>query len=346
MAGSPLKDTKFRYLFAGCWLLWAALHHYIIYTFTHISSQALADSLTTNILLAGCCMLIINNMKYYLPERQQFWYVVMVSVGLTFVWAWIYGIFQWLLADKLRLFPALDERADAIRFLVVLLIMVCCNVISMYWYSTQNQAQHESRQKEAERLAREAELNKLRQQMQPHFLFNSLNSINALIGTQPAAARNMVQQLSGFLRGTLKQEENTLTTLQNELEHLQLYLDIEKIRFGHRLNTDIIFDGSTATLQLPAMLLQPVVENSIKFGLYGTTGSIVIKINTYVQEKQLVITVENPFDPDTAAPQKGTGFGLSAVQRRLHLLYGQQQLLQTHTENNKFVTTITIPQLV
>ncbi len=87
--------------------------------------------------------------------------------------------------------------------------------------------------------AREAELYKLRQQLQPHLLFNSLNSISALITIQPAQARKMIQQLSDFLRGTLKKEENQWISLEDELQHLQLYLDIEKVRFGHRLNTAI-----------------------------------------------------------------------------------------------------------
>src|SRR5690606_11377571 len=91
-----------------------------------------------------------------------------------------------------------------------------------------------------EKISREAELYKLRQQLHPHFLFNSLNSINALIHSQPEQARKMVQQLSEFLRGTLKREENQLISLEEELQYLKLYLDIEKVRFGHRLKA--IFD--------------------------------------------------------------------------------------------------------
>ncbi|MGL1273916.1 histidine kinase, partial [Vibrio parahaemolyticus] len=83
---------------------------------------------------------------------------------------------------------------------------------------------------------------KLRQQLQPHFLFNSLNSISALIISQPEKARHMIQQLSDFLRGTLKKEEQQWNSLQEEMQYLQLYLDIEKVRFGHRLHTNIIMN--------------------------------------------------------------------------------------------------------
>jgi len=93
--------------------------------------------------------------------------------------------------------------------------------------------------KEIEKLATAAELSKLRQQLQPHFLFNSLNSISALTNSHPEKARFMIQQLSDFLRGTLRQEDHHWNTLEKELEHLKLYLEIEKVRFGDRLQTEI-----------------------------------------------------------------------------------------------------------
>src|SRR5690606_35869240 len=117
-------------------------------------------------------------------------------------------------------------------------------------------------------LLRSAELAKLRQQLQPHFLFNSLNSISALAGSKPEEARKMVHQLSEFLRGTLHKDEQTLVPFSDELRHLQLYLDIEKVRFGNRLKTEIDTHETCLNLKLPSLILQPVVENAIKFGLY------------------------------------------------------------------------------
>jgi LytS/YehU family sensor histidine kinase len=154
----------------------------------------------------------------------------------------------------------------------------------------------------------------------------------------------MVQQLSDFLRGTIRKEEQQWVTLQEELQYLQLYLDIEKVRFGNRLSTIIENDENTQQLKLPALLLQPIVENAIKFGLYDTTGDTVIRIHTVKQGNELIITVTNPFDPETSAPRKGTGFGLSSVNRRLSLLFGRTDLLSTATENNIFITRVKIPQ--
>ena len=133
----------------------------------------------------------------------------------------------------------------------------------------------------------------------------------------------MVQQLSDFLRGTLKKEETQWVTLQEELQYLQLYLEIEKVRFGNRLSTEVTIEEGATSLKLPALLLQPVLENAIKFGLYDTTGETVIRISAVHQEKNLLIRVENPFDPETSSPKQGTGFGLMSVQRRLYLLFAR-----------------------
>jgi LytS/YehU family sensor histidine kinase len=235
-------------------------------------------------------------------------------------------------------------QSAPIRLIIGFLVTNCMALLSVLWYTLQDQREMEQRKAETEKLSKEAELYKLRQQLQPHFLFNSLNSINALIGSQPQNARTMIQQLSDFLRGTLKKEDNQWISLEEELQHLQLYLDIEKVRFGHRLSTEIRKETDSTGLQLPAMLLQPVVENAIKFGLYDTTGDITISIEAGKDDGNLVLQVKNPFDPETASPKKGTGFGLSSVQRRLYLLFARNDLLQTQVKEQLFITTIKIPQ--
>ena len=157
----------------------------------------------------------------------------------------------------------------------------------------------------------------------------------------------MIQQLSDFLRGTIKRDDQQLVTLEEELKHLQLYLDIEKVRFGHRLKTEVINDEASPRMKLPSLLLQPIVENAIKFGLYDTTGEITIRIEAKVVENNLELKVENPFDPSTSQPRAGTGFGLNAVQRRLYLLFARNDLLSTSQQGSEqptFITNVRIPQ--
>lgn len=219
------------------------------------------------------------------------------------------------------------------------------SMISLLWFTQQEQKETDARKAEAERMAKEAELYKLRQQLQPHFLFNSLNSISALTASQPEKARHMIQQLSDFLRGTLRRDEQQWSSLKEELEYLQLYLDIEKVRFGYRLQTTVDCDEAVLQMKLPSLLLQPVVENAIKFGLYDTVGEVLIGIQATKTNDTLEITVTNPFDEETAQPLQGTGFGLASIKRRLFLLFARQDLLSTSAVENKFITTIVIPQL-
>jgi LytS/YehU family sensor histidine kinase len=232
-----------------------------------------------------------------------------------------------------------------IRSSIAFLILGIVTMISIIWLNWQEQQRSDQRKSDAEKLAKEAELFKLRQQLQPHFLFNSLNSINALIGLRPEEARKMVQQLSDFLRGTIKKEETQWVNLQEEMQYLQLYLDIEKVRFGNRLATSVETDEASLQMKLPALLLQPIVENAIKFGLYDTTGETVICIHTHKQDNELVVKVSNPFDPETSSPKQGTGFGLTSVQRRLYLLFARNDLLVTESKENIFTTVVKIPQL-
>ena len=194
-------------------------------------------------------------------------------------------------------------------------------------------------------MVREAELQKLQLQLQPHFLFNSLNSINALILINPAKARDMVQQLSDFLRATLKRADEQWITLDQEFVYLKLYLSIEKVRFGHRLEVQTECDDQIKLWLIPPLLIQPLVENAIKFGLYGTTDNVIIVLKIERANDSLQIEITDPFDADMQ-PAEGSGFGLNGLRRRLYLLYARNDLLKTTVENNQFTVQLTLPEKI
>lgn len=321
-------------------------HALLLYWIDVSLKSAIYDSIISNTILLGACLLIMNTIRYYLPGREQYMNLIIMCLVLTGFWLaldrWLLGI----LVDDSYEYEAFLNKSMVIRFSIGILVVGIVTMLAINWHSWHEQKENESRKSDAEKMAREAELYKLRQQLQPHFLFNSLNSINALIVSRPVEARKMVQQLSDFLRGTLKKEETQWVSLQEEFQYLQLYLDIEKVRFGNRLSTQVEIEEATTTVKLPALLLQPVVENAIKFGLYDTVGETVIGIKTSIDNNELVVEVTNPFDPETAAPQKGTGFGLKSVQRRLYLLFGRADLLQTSAQGELFITKVRVPQPV
>ena len=339
-----LSDKKFIIAFSIWWFSWAELHAIVLNKFGLPFRTAFPDSVISNLLLAASCLLIGMNMQYYLPRRERFWYVLVVSSVLSIIWLFLSKFILHLMFNGDEQYINMLEQSMLIRFGIGFLVTGCMAMISMTWYSQKEQKEMDERKAEAEQLTKEAELFKLRQQLQPHFLFNSLNSISALTGTQPEKARHMINQLSEFLRGTLKKDEKQWNTLEEELQYLQLYLDIEKVRFGHRLQTDILYDDEALALKLPPMLLQPVVENAIKFGLYDTTGEVLIRMKAQKLDSHLEVSVQNPFDPETSQPLKGTGFGLASIQRRLFLLFARNDLLKTQKEDDHFITTIIIPQ--
>lgn len=302
---------------------------------------AFADAVINNAILGVTTYVMFQGLKYYHPR------LLYQLLGTTILTVFSVLIFQFvatqLLGDNATYLNFVKDSL-VIRGIINWLMLAVVTVLSWLWFNIKEQKESEQRKLTTEKLAREAELASLRQKLQPHFLFNSLNSINALIGSRPEEARKMVQQLSDFFRSTLKKDDQQLIPFSEELQHLELYLDIEKVRFGHRLKTHIEHDDNALGLKLPALLLQPVVENAIKFGLYDTIGEIVIRIKAHTEDNFLLITVENPYDPETAKPRQGTGFGLSAIQRRLYLLFARQDLLTTAQDEVTFSTRIRIPQ--
>lgn len=283
-------------------------------------------------------------MQFYLPQKNKLGYVISVSI----ISALIVILPSQLILKEIffedTLYLDFLQKSWPVRASIIFLLSACTSLISLVFYSMEEQKESEQRKHDAEQLSKEAELFNLRQQLQPHFLFNSLNSISALAGKKPEEARMMIQQLSDFLRGTIRKDTDQFIPLEQELNHLNLYLEIEKVRFGHRLKTEIIVNEPTAHLKIPSLLLQPLVENAIKFGLYDTLGEVTITIKSFLENQMLVLLIINPYDA-ASSPKKGTGFGLSGVQRRLYLLFGRNDLVNTSNENNLFTTRVKIPQI-
>ncbi len=343
MAAQSFFNKRTAAGFTGWTVLWYALQTFIINKYIHNLPVSVADAFVSMNFITLACLLIIHNFRFYLPRQEQFWYVTIISIVLAAVATGLATFVLHLIFHSNLVYLSLLQSSWLLRFALSTLLIACTGIIGLLWYSLQEQKEAERRSHHAEKMLREAELFKLREQLQPHFLFNSLNSISALTITDAKAARHMIQQLSDFLRSTLQRNEQQMITLKEEMAQLILYLDIEKVRFGHRLQTHIDCSEEMMQLKMPALLLQPAVENAIKFGLYDTLDDVTIEIKAAKQNDDLLITISNPFDAETAQPAQGTGFGLQSIKRRLYLLYARQDLLQTHQHENVFTTTILIP---
>lgn len=341
---SPLSARKFIATLIVGWIVLVNAQVYALNKLSFPLSIAIGDSLLSNTLLLLASLLILNITKYYMPTAYQFVGIIVSALVFSLLWLFISNSFLKIFFSDSIAYLSFLQNSLPIRFATAFVLLLIVTTATVLWYNWQDRKKEAQRKAEVEALSKEAELFKLRQQLQPHFLFNSLNSINALIGLDPEQARKMVQQLSDFLRGTLRKDDAQMVTLEEEIKHLELYLDIEKVRFGNRLQTSINMGDDCRLALMPSLLLQPVVENAIKFGLYDTTGQTLITIDCEIENNELIISVKNPFDPQTSSPKKGTGFGLSSIKRRLYLLFARNDLLATAAHENVFETIIKIPQ--
>lgn len=320
------------------------MHALVLKWFGFTWKMAIADSAISNILLVCVSLLISLTLQFYIPQKNKYSYLAGICLALAVIWLLISRSLLFFVFKETVEFERFFSQSVPVRFAIGFLITGCMALVCVLWYTLQEQQEINKRKGEADRLSKEAELFKLRQQLQPHFLFNSLNSISALVSKDPVQARKMIEQLSDFLRSTVKKENEQMTSLEEEFRDLELYLSIEKLRFGHRLTTVITKDDLTTKMKIPALLLQPVVENAIKYGIYDTTGAVNINISVTKKDNLLNIVIQNPYDPETLNVKAGTGFGLVSVQRRLYLLFARTDLLLTEVKNKLFITTIQIPQ--
>jgi LytS/YehU family sensor histidine kinase len=202
--------------------------------------------------------------------------------------------------------------------------------------------QAEARALQAGILAREAELKALKAQVNPHFLFNSLNSISALTSVDPARARDMCVLLADFLRMTLGLGEKTSISLGEELSLLRSYLAIEKVRFGARLKMAEDIAEESKTCLVPPLLLQPLIENAVTHGIAHLPDGGSIRLGAQSANGRLSIVVENSFDAE-ASPRRARGMGLENVRQRLEARYGREANVSVSAEGERFRVSLSLP---
>jgi len=188
-----------------------------------------------------------------------------------------------------------------------------------------------------------AELQVLKSQINPHFLFNSLNSINSLTIDAPEKARDMIVQLSDYLRSSITGQKEGMRTLNGEIKNINQYLDIEKVRFGERLEVIIDVSKKCEKNELPNMILQPLIENAVKYGVEENTGKVTIKIVADCFQGYLKIQIENNFDPENKVI-RGTGTGLKYISKRMQLIFNRQDLTNVEIDGHIFRVTLNFPQ--
>ena len=197
---------------------------------------------------------------------------------------------------------------------------------------------------EARVAAQQARVAALRFQLNPHFLFNTLNAISTLVGeARNADAEEMIARLSGFLRVSLESDGVDLTSLAAELETAQAYLDIEAVRFGDRLEVRYACDGDLSDALTPSLILQPLIENAVKYAVAPAKAPVAVTIRATLQGDGLVLAVEDTGAPGGRPLAPGAGVGLKNVAARLEALYGDAASLQAGPTPGGFVAVVRLP---
>ena len=217
--------------------------------------------------------------------------------------------------------------------------------VALHYVLLSNEAAHEAAKREVEArvLARDSELKALKTQVNPHFIFNCLNSISALTSTNPATAREMCVRLAEFLRKTLGLSEKARIPLGEELDLMHAYLSVEQIRFGARLKFEENTDPEAVKYLVPPLLLQPLIENAIRHGVASLTegGWVRLEIKTSALNT-LQIRIENNFDGD--APRRhGAGIGLKNVRQRVDTTYGSRARMDVRSTAEHFQIAMELP---
>jgi len=337
-----LKLTAAIFLF-----IVAILQYFVLVQYYLIPVQiAFADAILGIGLLYVFLLVLPFRFNYFLPKFLSYFAIGIQSLLMAAAWVSIcknvlisffpehhdYGIF-W-------------QNTFLLRGFVTWLIIYDYYLFSFIFAKINKEKISIENEQQLLQLQKDGELFKLRQQLQPHFLFNSLNSINALIGINAEQARKMVQQLSNYLRNNLKKEDADFVRFDEELQDLKLYLSIEQIRFGDRLLIEESINAECFQLSIPPFLLQPLIENAIKHGLYETIGKVTIKLNARLikskEYSELEFSVSNPHDAQSINTS-GTGFGLNSIKRRLYLLFLRNDLLKIEHKAQEFIATIKIP---
>jgi hypothetical protein len=233
--------------------------------------------------------------------------------------------------------PGLDRRFGAANpVLAAMVAMIYLLSIAMHYVVIEAQTSRRS-----ELLAREAQLRALKAQVNPHFLFNSLNSISALTASDAGRAREMCIQLADFLRTSLRLGERTSIPFREEMELTRMYLRVEQVRFGPRLQLAADVEAACDECEVPPLLVQPLVENAVKHGIaLLDQGGEILMLGRRVKEG-LRFTIENPYDP--TAPASRSGIGLANVRQRLEARYGSAARLEVEASDDVYRVTLVLP---
>ena len=344
-----LADREKLFVYLAAWLVIAILIAALVAIPGDLGwSFALAFAIPASLVYAFICLSAWWLCRVYLLQKTNVLkllgvYAVSASLSSSL---WILLCNAWVWALNQSQIPGFsgERTVGETRLLFGIGVVLYLLAVAVHYLIIAFEASREAERRTLDMrvLAQEAELRALRAQIDPHFLFNSLNSISALTAQDPAAARSMTILLSDFFRRSLQLGAMELIPLKDELGVIRNFLEIEKIRFGKRLNVAMEIEDTSQHCMVPPLLLQPLVENAIRHGIAHLVDGGTVSLRTRKENGFLTIEVRNPIDPDRPKTL-GTGVGMENVRRRLQTLFDSAARMDTSTKNEMFSVEISFP---
>lgn len=343
----PFIKHKNIVIYTLLWVMIWGLFTSALYFFYEFSfEQASVDSLVYNMLFFGVGLAYWFNVRYSSFEKSQLFnllisHLAAAALSVALVVFLSQTILKAIYPDEE--YWAFLVESMPLRAGVGLLYYIIINLMYYLILYYEDLRERSTKQAQLESLLKSSELEMLKSQINPHFIFNSLNSVSSLTIISPEKAREMIVKLSDFLRYSLGKQNDQMNTLKDEVNNILLYLEIEKVRFGERLNIEVELEKKCEQLMLPNLILQPLFENAIKHGIYESLEKITIQLSAHCEGNLLKVAVSNEYDPN-AVRKKGKGIGLSNIRERLRLIYGISNGVFIHQTDTIFTVRLEIPQ--
>ena len=281
----------------------------------------------------------LNWMQFNIPRLIPRILIATVVSGII-VYILKSVVIEWLIVQNDYEFNLQDAFPSVISWTLLYLIW---SLLYFLFHYVNNYKKEEIKNLKWQAAKNEMELNKLKSQLNPHFIFNSMNSIRALVGENPTLAKDAITQLSNVLRNSLLMGRQKLIPFGDEMKLVNDYLSLEKTRFEERLTIEKSIDKETNKFLVPPLMIQTLVENGIKHGTSRIPEGGTIEIFSRIVNEQLEITIYNTGYYDKNKESE-TGFGILNTKQRLQLLYGSNAKFLIENESNKVKTQLVIPK--
>ncbi len=349
MSNPITQNVRYLASYFGIWLLFAFIQTGILYFALGIDpTVGLIDSIIFNLFLSFIGLAIWPLVSFSSLEGAQLLntFITHIAGAAVLIGLCIYAFYNVLnlLFDENEVYLAFLQ--SSLLWRVVLATTIYMLIALNYYVIIYNEEFkfRKIQELELKESLKESELTMLKSQLNPHFIFNSLNSISSLTITNPEKAQEMVISLSEFLRYAIKPTPAKLIKLGSELEAIEQFISIEKVRFGDRLTVKIDCDAACKNKLVPPLIIQPLVENAIKYGVHESLAEASVHISCSLVQEALEIKIKNSFDPNSV-PARQSGIGLKNVANRLKLLFGTGNLIQVTKQLNIFTVSLIIPQV-